>query len=216
MTINRVNLPRPHDLLWGLRPQHLAQDAPAWARTALAAYAPVVVRRATAEPGWVAVGIRGQAREQRFATWMRLADIRRRVSPEAIVRAGRWRSHAQPLWPALRALAQVAPRLAGCGLAWGVTGSLGFELASGLPAVHPASDLDLLLRTPQPVSRAWAQALCVQLDGASGRVDMQLETPCGALALREWAKGSARVLLKTSGGPLLVGTPWAAVERSVA
>lgn len=216
MTINTVNLPRPHDLLWGLRPQHLASAAPAWARAALAAYAPVVVRRAPAEPGWVAVGIRGQGREQRFATWMRLADIRLRVSPEAIVRVGRWRAHAQPQWPALRALAQVAPRLAEYGLAWGVTGSLGFELASGLPAVHPASDLDLLLRTPQPVSRAWAQSLCEQLDGAPGRVDMQLETPYGALALREWARGESRVLLKTGGGPLLVGDPWAAVERSVA
>ena len=216
MAIEHPAMPRPHDLLWGLRPQHLAQDAPAWARAALARHAPVVVRRAVAEPGWVAVGIRGMAREQRFAGWMRLADIRRRLSPEAIARAGRWRAHAQPQWPALRALAQLAPELTAFGLAWGVTGSLGFELASGLPAVHPASDLDLLLRAPQPVSRAWAQSLCAQLDGASGRIDLQLETPCGALALREWAKGAARVLLKTSGGPLLVGDPWAAAERSVA
>jgi phosphoribosyl-dephospho-CoA transferase len=172
-------MPRPHDLLWGLRPEHLPQDAPAWARAALARHAPVVVRRAVAEPGWVAVGIRGMAREQRFAGWMRLADIRRRLSPEAIARAGRWRAHAQPQWPALRALAQLAPELTAFGL-------------------------------------AWAQRLCAQLDGASGRIDLQLETPCGALALREWAKGAARVLLKTSGGPLLVGDPWATAERSVA
>ena len=42
---------------------------------------------------------------------------------QAIVRAGRWHAHAQPQWPALRALAQVAPWLAECGLAWGVTGA---------------------------------------------------------------------------------------------
>lgn len=216
MTTNIVSMPRPHDLLWGMTAEQLAADAPAWAHAALRRYAPVVVRRAPAEPGWIAVGIRGQAREQRFASWMRLDAIRRQVSPEAIVRAGRWRAHAQPQWPALRALAQVAPRLAECGLAWGVTGSLGFELASGLPAVHPASDLDLLLRAPQPVPRAWAQALCAQLDGAPGRIDVQLETPCGALALREWAKGAARVLLKTASGPLLVGDPWAAARQAVA
>ena len=201
--------PRSHDLLWGLRPEHLPQEAPAWARAALGGHVPVVVRRAPAEPGWIAVGIRGQAREQRFATWMRLDAIRRQVSPEAIVRAGRWHAHAQPHWPALRALSQLAPRLDDLGLAWGVTGSLGFELASGITAAHPDSDLDLLLRTPHQLPRAWARTLCAALEEAPGRIDLQLETPCGALALREWAKGAARVLLKTSGGPLLVGDPWA-------
>ncbi len=207
--------PRPHDLLWGMSAEQLAPDAPAWVRAALARHAPVVVRRAVAAPGWVAVGIRGAAREQRYAGWMRLAAIRRQVSPEAIARAGRWQAHAQPLWPALRALAQLAPALNARGLTWGVTGSLGFELASGLAATHPASDLDLLIRAPQPLSRAWAQSLGALLDGAPGSVDMQLETPCGALALREWASGAPRVLLKGHAGPLLVGDPWAA-ERSVA
>jgi phosphoribosyl-dephospho-CoA transferase len=208
-------MPRAHDLLWGLCTQQLAPDAPAWARAALGRHTPVVVRRAQGEPGWVAVGIRGPAREQRFASWMRLAEIRRRVSPEAIARVGRWQTHAQPQWRALRALAQLAPELTARGLTWGVTGSLGFELASGLPAAHPASDLDLLVRAPQPVSRAWAQALCALLDGAPGTVDLQLETPYGGLALREWARGESRVLLKTSGGALLVGDPWVP-ERSVA
>lgn len=203
-------MPRPHDLLCGLTAQHLPAAAPAWARAALARYAPVVVRRAVAEPGWVAVGIRGAAREERFASWMRLSDVRRRVSPEAIARAGRWVRHAQGQWPALRALSYLAAPLNAGGLHWGVTGSLGFELASGLPAVHPASDLDLLIRAPQPLSRSWAQGLCTLLDGAPGTVDVQLETPQGALALREWAKGAPRVLLKTHTGPVLVNDPWMA------
>ncbi|SDH90047.1 phosphoribosyl-dephospho-CoA transferase [Pseudomonas benzenivorans] len=216
MAIERPATPRPHDLLWGMTAEQLPADAPVWARAALARHAPVVVRRASAEPGWIAVGIRGPAREQRFATWMRLDAIRRHVSPEAIARTGRWRTHAQAQWPALRALAQLAPELTARGLAWGVTGSLGFELASGLAAAHPASDLDLLLRAPQPLALGMARTLCTLFDGAPGTVDVQLETPCGALALREWAKGAARVLLKTSGGPLLVGDPWAAARQAVA
>lgn len=209
MASNQHERPLPHDLLWGMTAEQLPLDAPAWARAALARHAPVVVRRAVAAPGWVAVGIRGIAREQRYASWLRLTAIRRRLSPEAIARAGRWRAHAQPHWPALRALARLAPELTACGLAWGITGSLGFELASGLPATHPASDLDLLLRAPQPLARDRAQALCALLDEAPGTVDVQLETPCGALALREWAGGASRVLLKRDTGPLLVGDPWA-------
>lgn len=200
--------PRPHDLLWGLRPEHLPQEAPGWARAALSGHVPVVVRRAPAESGWVAVGIRGMAREQRHATWMRVSEISRLVSPQAVARAGRWRSHAQPQWPALRALNQVAPRLDDLGLAWGVTGSLGFELASGISAAHPDSDLDLSLRAPHQLSRAEAQTLCALLDQAPGCIDLQLETPLGAVALREWAGEAPRVLLKTQNGPLLVGDPW--------
>ena len=200
--------PRPHDLLWGLLPEHLPQEAPAWARAALGGHVPVVVRRAPAEPGWVAVGIRGTAREQRHATWMRLSDISRLVTPQVVARAGRWRNHAQPHWPALRALSQLAPRLDALGLAWGVTGSLGFELASGIAAAHPDSDLDLSLRAPHHLPREWARTLCRLLDGAQGRVEMQLETPHGAVALREWASEAPRVLLKTQSGPLLVSDPW--------
>ncbi|MGP0171356.1 malonate decarboxylase holo-ACP synthase [Pseudomonas sp. NCHU5208] len=204
--------PCPHDLLWGLRPEHLPQEAPAWARAALGGHVPVVVRRAPAEPGWVAVGIRGAAREQRHAAWMRLSDISRLVTPQAVARAGRWRSHAQPQWPALRALSQLAPRLDALGLAWGVTGSLGFELASGIAAAHADSDLDLQLRAPYHLSREWALRLCRLLDETPGRIDLQLETPYGAVALREWAGEAPRVLLKTQNGPLLVSDPWQAQQ----
>nr|WP_100548509.1 MULTISPECIES: malonate decarboxylase holo-ACP synthase [unclassified Pseudomonas] len=200
--------PRPHDLLWGLRPEQLPLEAPAWARAALGGHVPVVVRRAPAESGWVAVGIRGMAREQRHAAWMRVSEIRRLVSPQAVARAGRWRSHAQPQWAALRALSQLAPHLDALGLAWGVTGSLGFELASGISAAHPDSDLDLSLRVPHQLSRDEARTLCALLDDAPGRIDLQLETPYGAVALREWASEVPRVLLKTQDGPLLVSDPW--------
>lgn len=198
--------PRPHDLLWGLLPEHLPQEAPAWARAALGGHVPVVVRRAPAEPGWVAVGIRGTAREQRYATWMRLSEISQVVSPEAVARAGRWRE--QPQWPALQALEQLVQQLDALGLSWGVTGSLGFELASGIVAAHADSDLDLLLRAPESVSRGEARTLCMLLDEAPGRIDLQLETPHGAVALREWASEAPRVLLKTQDGPLLVRDPW--------
>lgn len=204
----------PHDLLWGLTPQHLAADAPAWVQAALARCAPVVVRRAVTEPGWVAVGVRGIAREERFATFMRLANVQRRVSPQAVAQAERWMQHAHREWPAMRALQALAPHFNAEGLCWGVTGSLGFELASGLSAAHPASDLDVLIRAPQPLSRAWAQTLCSWLDGMPSPVDVQLETPYGALALREWANGAARVLLKCNSGPLLVSDPWAAEQAA--
>ncbi|MGC1331069.1 MAG: phosphoribosyl-dephospho-CoA transferase, partial [Pseudomonas sp.] len=61
---------RPHDLLWGMTPAHLASDAPAWVACALADGQPVVVRRGRGGPGLVAVGVRGVSRDQRHAGCM--------------------------------------------------------------------------------------------------------------------------------------------------
>jgi len=199
--------PRPHDLLWGLTPQQLPTAAPAWAALALAAGQPVVVRRAQVAPGRVAVGVRGASRDQRFAMSMRLDAIQRRLSPEQLCRQS-WRGD----WPALRALARLRPYLDGLGLVWGVTGSVGFELASGLPVLHQDSDLDLLLRTPQRLARQRAANIVEVLELAPCRVDLQLETPAGAVALREWAAGAARLLLKCAEGARLVADPWLLTE----
>jgi phosphoribosyl-dephospho-CoA transferase len=109
----------------------------------------------------------------------------------------------------LQALEQLRPVLAP--LTWGVTGSAGFELATGIEALHAMSDLDLILRTPKPLGRDAARELLATLDKAVCAVDMQLQTPFGAVALREWAGASPRVLLKTARGAHLVTDPWQAV-----
>lgn len=193
-----------HDLLWGMTPAHLPADAPAWVRDAISAGHPVVVRRARAEPGYVAVGVRGRLREQRFATVVPLLAVQRRVKPQDL----RSVSSSRDL-PALRALDQLRPVLAQQD--WGVTGSAGFELASGIEALHAQSDLDLMLCTPEPLERNAARNLLALLDTTECAVDLQLQTPFGAVALREWAGESRRVLLKTTHGAHLVLDPWQAV-----
>ncbi|MCX2888361.1 phosphoribosyl-dephospho-CoA transferase [Pseudomonas sp. LB-090624] len=203
-----MNAPRPHDLLWGMPASGLPADAPQWARDVLASGQPVVVRRGVCEAGWVAVGLRGQGRAQRLPALMHLADVQRQQGPEAL----RWQM--QSPWPALQALASIAPVLNGSGLAWGPTGGVGYQIATGMDVVHADSDLDLLLRTPQPLARAQARALLDSLDCAPCRIDVQLETPAGAVALREWAGFARRVLLKSVHGPRLVADPWAAGERA--
>ncbi len=200
--------PKPHDLLWGMTLDHLPAEAPAWARQALAAGQPVVVRRALCEPGLIAVGIRGATRDQRFAAMMPIRAIQRALSPEQL----RPRSAAQ--YPALRSLEAVAPVLIATSLPWGPTGSVGFQLATGIAVLHEASDLDLILRTSMPFSRQHARALLEVLADAPCRIDLQLETPNGAVALREWAGEARRVLLKCAEGARLVDNPWHVLEHA--
>ena len=199
--------PRPHDLLWGMTPAQLPADAPDWARQVLSAGQPVVVRRALVAPDQVAVGVRGASRDQRFATVMSVNRVVRGVSPEQL-------SAQLPTGelPAFRALAVLRPVFQELQRPWGVTGSVAFQLATGIATVHAQSDLDLLLRTPSELSRHEARELQQLLDDSPCRVDLQLETPAGAVALREWAGGSARVLLKCATGARLVENPWDQAE----
>jgi phosphoribosyl-dephospho-CoA transferase len=198
-----------HDLLWGMTPAQLPADAPSWVIESVSAGQPVVVRRALSEANQIAVGVRGRLREQRYATSMAIEAIQRRVQPEALCHVSIGRD-----LPAVRALDQLRPLLDGCGWVWGVSGSAGFELASGFAALHERSDLDLILRTPQPLSRARAQELVNILDTAACLVDMQLQTPLGAVALREWARPARRVLLKNAHQACLVIDPWHSREQA--
>jgi len=188
-----------HDLLWG--PLDLPSDAPGWAFEAQSGGQPVVVRRAPAAPGHIAVGLRGPAREQRYGATMALSAVTRRVVPESL--------RHLPVgdhWPVLRALAQLQPRLRDWN--WGVVGSAGFELASGVAALHAHSDLDLIVRTPRAITREQARELLIVLDDAECRVDLQLQAPSGGVALREWASGARRVLVKRQDCAVLVLDPW--------
>lgn len=196
-------VPLAHDLLWGMTPSHLAPDVPAWVRQVLITGQPVVVRRAMVASGQIAVGVRGASRDQRFAAVVPASVVVRCVRPEQLV-------ESVPLGdqPALCALALLKPALDGLGLCWGVTGSVGYQLATGLAVIHPESDLDLLLRTPTELSRPAARELLGLLESSPCRVDLQLETPSGAIALREWAGDSTRVLLKCPTGARLLDNPW--------
>ncbi len=195
---------RPHDLLWGLTPDALPAEAPAWAHQVAQAGLPVVVRRAVPETNLIPVGLRGTTRAERMAAWLKPAAVRRQRSPEAL----KISSDCRDL-PAFSSLAAIEPLLNDLGLPWGPTGAAGYELASGWPALHAGSDLDLLIRCATPLSRDQARALLVSLQGqALCRLDVLLETPLGGVALADWAGSAPRVLLKTAAGPRLVRDPW--------
>ncbi|MGH8410415.1 MAG: phosphoribosyl-dephospho-CoA transferase MdcG domain-containing protein, partial [Pseudomonas sp.] len=67
---------------------------------------------------------------------------------------------------------------------------------------------------PRPLARVQARELLALLDTAPCVVDMQLQTTFGAVALREWAGSSSRVLLKNATGACLVVDPWNAQEQA--
>jgi phosphoribosyl-dephospho-CoA transferase len=108
--------------------------------------------------------------------------------------------------PALSTLQTARPMMEATGLPWGPTGSVGFELATGVTAASPDSDLDLVIRMPDGTAGLLPLlvALHRELSGVGVRVDCQVESPIGAIALAELAGGRPDVLVRTAEGPRLV------------
>jgi phosphoribosyl-dephospho-CoA transferase len=201
----------PHDLL-RLRRLPSYDGEPDWVRAAFARSPFAVVRRAVAAQGLVAVGMRGNGRAQRYGTWAEAGDIEAAIAPEDLAESlphdGR---HALPAFVMLASVRREAQSLHA--FSWGPTGSAGFELATGTPTVTVTSDLDLLIRAPEKLSRDHAAQLLIELESlakrAGIRVDVQVETPSGGIALAEWVTGKARVMVRHAQGPQLVSDPWA-------
>jgi phosphoribosyl-dephospho-CoA transferase len=200
-----VTSPRPHDLLRlpVMAADFLADDAPSWTRRALRATPWVVVRRAAAPDGLIAVGVRGRERSHRYAWTVRQRDVLETVTPEDLADVG---PPAARQVQAIQALSAVRAPLNDAGMAWGPTGSVGFELATGAPTATSDSDLDLVLRAPllKPAALVRLAVLHHNLTRLGVRIDCQVETSTGAIALAELVSASRDVLVKTSDGPLLL------------
>jgi phosphoribosyl-dephospho-CoA transferase len=207
-----MNGAAPHDLLWVTDWQalHAAAPLPAWASADSLGRAPVVVRREwVADRALIPVGLRGRTRSQRLAAYLERGAVRRVVRPETLAQEAAWRGQPQfgPV-PALAALGRVAPMLDASGLRWGPGGSIGYALASGLPVLHPDSDLDLVVRVDTPLAPDQARLLKATLSGCECRIDMQIDTGSGGFSFAEWIRENGRVLLKTDIGPFLTSDPW--------
>lgn len=201
---------RPHDLIWLTTRDALEDIQEPWVDAAWHTGLPVVVRRDVEGSGRIPVGVRGLKREQRAAGWVNPHQIARVVSPEQLSAEESLLRSPFITQPPV----QVAVQLSRTSWpwTWGITGSTGYALATGIAVIHAASDLDLLIRAPQPLSRTDLLSWQSQLEGALCRADTQVETPLGGFALNEWLR-DGKTLLKTDRGPRLTANPWAWEEQ---
>jgi phosphoribosyl-dephospho-CoA transferase len=202
----------PHDLLRLGQDAPAFKEAPAWVAASLERAPFAVVRRARKREGRVAVGIRGAVRSERFGAWLDMHHVHAVLTPEMLT--SKKPHETRGVLPAFKLLQAVAPICESSGLAWGPTGSVGFEMASDCATVTDKSDLDLLMRAPDPLDRSAAKTLFDALSAAASefaipiRIDVQIETHDGVFSLAEFAHPGARVMLRSVDGPRLVADPW--------
>jgi phosphoribosyl-dephospho-CoA transferase len=200
---------RVHDLLQLERPSLISgcTREPSWVRQTLLECPWVVVRRAQAAPGLIAVGVRGNARSERWAAFCEQSLVSQIVRPEELLQ--RDRSSNDPRTPALRALEEINERWTDLTLPWGPGGSVGFELASGCKVTNQTSDLDLVIRAAQQIGVEQAKFLLDRTLGLEARVDVRVETPVCGFALEEYASAyPASILLRFPGAARLGENPW--------
>lgn len=195
--------PQPHDLLWGITVADLASPVPDWVKEVVQRGDPVVMRRAVTHRGMIPVGIRGVERYQRYKLEMPSQQIKQIMKPEQLCQVEL--EHFPHLAKQLQRVQQTMKMLPWI---WGYTGSVGFELATGIQTVTENSDIDLLIRTEGFLTKDEAKQLLYQLEQTELKLDVQLQTPKGGVALKEWARTTGKVLLKRNDGAVLVNNPW--------
>jgi phosphoribosyl-dephospho-CoA transferase len=167
----------------------------------------VVVRRGSISDGLILVGVRGSHRNERCAGFTVLSEVLevRRPDQLRLLLA----EDSRRRLPAFRTLSYLGSHLLGLDMSWGPGGSVGYELASGIPAVRANSDLDFILFAPRKLEITEAQDLWRMIRSAPGKVDALVETPCCGFSLEEFATTSRRkILLRTNEGRALGSNPW--------
>ncbi len=203
--------PRPvvHDLvkLRSAGVEAVGGAGPIWVRDILRKCPWVVVRRSRALDRQIAIGVRGKERQERWGGYIHLGQIEQLLSPRNL-RSDRAKQSRYEL-PALQALRFLETELSSMTLEWGPAGSVGFELASGVPVIHQGSDLDVVFCLRRPITRRFARELLAILQAAPHQVDSRIETPLGGFSLEEYSRtDSLQLLVKTGSGPVLSPDPW--------
>jgi phosphoribosyl-dephospho-CoA transferase len=198
---------RVHDLLH-IDPHSLLDGtAPSWVNQALSSCPWVVVRRARAPAGEIAVGVRGDTRSQRWGGFLSKDLIGKVVRPADLLFVEQ--SSIPRFTPAMKVLQEVIARWHDLTLPWGPVGSVGFELATGRQVISEASDLDIAIRAPARITVERARALWQRVVGLQTRVDIRVETPVCGFSLQEYAcTSSTRMLLHCPDGERLGNDPW--------
>ncbi len=168
----------------------------------------VVVRRGRISDGLIPVGVRGSQRHERCAGFTGLSEVLETRRPDQL-RQLLLAEDSRRALQAFRTLSYLEGHLVGLDMSWGPGGSVGYELASGIPAVRDGSDLDFILFAPKKLDITKAQDLWRMISSAPGKVDALVETPFCGFSLEEFVTTSPRkILLRTSDGRILGSNPW--------
>lgn len=168
---------------------------PDWMKEDEMAQGIAVVRRMKVEDGKVAIGFRGDNRSKRFAAITTISNIKRVIRPFDLLTGPFPATHIQSLTYIEKVLD---------GFKWGVGGSVGFSMATGLNVCHENSDIDIVLYCEKLQKLDQLKPILSQLQKSEHRVDVQVEIlGVGAVVLADYLEHSS-FIVRTGTGPILL------------
>ncbi|WP_342580820.1 malonate decarboxylase holo-ACP synthase [Ureibacillus sp. FSL W7-1570] len=194
-----------HDIVKWESIDHLEKTTPIpdWVYDAPAAKNYGVVRRMPIMNGMVPIGLRGSTREQRFGTFIHQSHIVEVMTPVDLV--DRIEGYANEIHlPPLKKIKEAFEQF---NLRWGPTGSVGFELATGISVTTERSDIDVCIYM-DAIDRELLAEAGKFLETLGRRIDVQVElASVGAFLLNDFLKHEkSGFVLRTPFGPQLCTT----------
>ena len=202
---------KTHDLLELNSPDSVLglDGAPTWVHESLAECPYVVVRRQPPSEGGIAIGVRGKARNQRWAGMVSPDQVMRKVSPYDLRTDATIKTERLSAIPALQHLVAIENRWRDLHLKWGPGGSVGFELASSYLTATASSDLDIVLFAPTRFDYDYARSLLLTVQQIAPSIDVLVETPQCGFSLTEYADSQGLpILLRCPDKPRMASDPW--------
>lgn len=207
----------PHDLLTFNHKndfESTKNPLPNWAKDFLRQAKIVVVRRGKIKEDKIPVGLRGQQKSQRLAGFLSKTAIVKQYHPDYFIRHGSWQKLTQERQSllAFKALKKIIPLMKN--FKWGISGSLAYEMATGIKMVHENSDLDIIAWKVNKISVNKAKELLHSLNQFQVHADVQIVNGQRGFALEEYAMNrDAEILVKTEKGPMLSKDPWQLIKE---
>lgn len=174
-----------------------AEPTPDWVFTDETAKQIAVVRRMQTMDDVVPIGFRGNDRSKRFAAFTSTDNIVKVITPEQAIHGQMPKSHEQTIIHLKRIFQDVR---------WGIGGSIGFTMATGIQACTEKSDVDVILYVDRLPPHSYLQQLWERLQQLEHRVDVQVEISRIGACLLEELVASDSVLMRTGTGLLLMQT----------
>lgn len=205
----------PHDLIELDEAQSLQDfnSLPQWAKESLIAAPFVVVRRGQQMNDMIPVGIRGRLKKQRASALVSAQSVKSKTTPFELAKTQKWADldrdrQKLPVFQALRSVAPIMHKYE-----WGIGGSCGYELVTGIVMANETSDLDIIVRNFPKIETAQAKTLLFELNQFNVHIDLQVTEGQNGFSLEEYANDrSETTLIKTANGPKLATDPWLAIK----
>lgn len=185
-----------HDILFLYSNEaiEIFEKKPAWLLTDKMADRLAVVRRLKGTDEKAAIGFRGADRSKRLAAFTPIQNIKSVIRPTDVLQLLPAKSHQESI-NLLKNILQ--------DFEWGIGGSVGFTMATGISVCHEQSDIDVIIYLNSISEVTKVAALKPVLAQCINKLDIQMEIRnLGGIILEDYINHD-KFIIRTPVGPVL-------------